>query len=626
VFREVEAPGRSRQSPPPADAPEALPGEIGFLQRHGVGREILVEAARQARACGVSADDALIRSGLLDETAFYRALAAETGLPFRETGELCVHALARYPEAVLSGLVPLAEELGPRLSYAYAPQGEAVVRLLAAGPRLDRGYCVATPTAIRNNVIAARGETVAREAADGLAVRTPHLSYRGGASRFQFGLGYGLGFGSGIAAAVAPAEGWLVASTLLGLGFLGSTGLRIAAMLEHVPTAPRRPFPRMPDRDLPTYTILIALHREAAIVPRLLAALCRLDYPAAKLDVKLVVEADDRDTAAALARAGPPGFAEIIAAPPGEPRTKPRALNVALPLARGEFVAVYDAEDVPDPGQLRLAVSTFARSEPEVACLQARLVIDNTNDGWLTRMFSIEYATLFDVMNPALARFDLPVPLGGTSNHFRRSVLQGLGGWDAWNVTEDADLGIRLAAAGYRVADLPSATLEEAPRQVGAWLRQRTRWMKGFLQVTVTHSRQPFGNLRRLGLAKTLGATAVCLGTVASAFGFPLFMLLALEAVLSGRLVEATTPSEILSASVGLTLFAAGVVALTLPPLEALRRRRWWGLLPFVPLMPVYYCLVSVAAWRGLLEFLLEPARWNKTEHGLARTSRAGLL
>ncbi len=195
-----------------------------------------------------------------------------------------------------------------------------------------------------------------------------------------------------------------------------------------------------------------------------------LDYPAAKLDIKLVIEADDEEIREAFSGITLPGSFQVIVAPPGAPRTKPRALNVALPFARGEYVAVYDAEDVPHPNQIRLAVETFARVPLDVACLQARLVIDNTEDSWITRLFTIEYATLFDVINPGLTRLDMPVPLGGTSNHFRKSVLQRLGGWDAWSVTEDAELGIRLAVAGYRVADLPSATLEEAPATLKAWM------------------------------------------------------------------------------------------------------------------------------------------------------------
>ncbi|NNM71694.1 glycosyltransferase [Enterovirga sp. DB1703] len=609
----------------PETVDRQLPAEIAFLARHGVPAGRLAEAAALGAAWDVPADAALIRSGLLAECEFYRALAAETGLPFAG-GPLPVHPRARLPEAVLAGLVPLATGDDARPGYAYAPHGRDVAEILARRAGLPAGFSITTPGAIRDSVIAARGSHVAALAADGLAARHPEFSYRGGASRLQLGLAYLAGLGSGLLSAWAPAESWACASIVLGGAFLGSTALRLAAALERVPVEPARPPPRIPDRDLPVYTVLIALHREARVVPRLLRAVAAIDYPAAKLDVKIVIEAGDAETAQALSSAPLPGFAEVIVAPEGEPRTKPRALNVALPLARGEFVTVYDAEDVPEPGQLRLAVSFFRRSPPEVACLQARLVIDNAHDGWLTRMFAIEYAALFDVTNPALARFDLPVPLGGTSNHFRRSVLQALGGWDAWNVTEDADLGFRLAAAGYRVADLPSATLEEAPHHLGAWLRQRTRWMKGFLQVSVTHSRRPWETLRRLGPLRAFGAWAMSFGTVASALGFPAFMVLAADALVTGRLLAADTPLAIASASVGATLFAAGLLAITIPPLEGVRRRGWSSLLPLVALMPVYYCLVSLAAWRGLLEFVLEPQRWNKTEHGLARTSRAGLL
>ncbi|MDB5557306.1 MAG: glycosyl transferase [Enterovirga sp.] len=601
-----------------------LPAEIAFLARHGVSRAILDDAARAAVLAGVSADRALIRGGLLPECDFYRCLAAETGLAFVE-GRLAVHLRARFPEAILASLVPLAAA-GDGLAFAYAPEGAAVAELLASRAHLVPRFCLTTPTAIRDSMLAARGDHVAALAADGLAAAHPEFSYRGGASRPQLGMAYLIGFISGALTIAFPDETWALASLCLGLAFLGSTALRLAVLLVTVPVAPARLPPRTPERDLPVYTVIVPLHREGRVVRRLLRALEALDYPSAKLDVKLVLEADDEETAAALAAIRRPGFLEVIVAPPGEPRTKPRALNVALPLARGTFVTVYDAEDVPDPGQLRLAVSVFARSLPDVACLQARLVIDNAGDGWLTRMFAIEYAALFDVTNPGLARFDLPIPLGGTSNHFRCSVLQALGGWDAWNVTEDADLGIRLAAAGYRVADLPSSTLEEAPRQLGAWLKQRTRWMKGFLQVCVTHSRRPRAAYRELGAARAFGAMAMSFGTVASALLFPAFMTLALEATLSGRLFRPETPLEIVRAAIGLTLFAAGLLALTLPPVAGLCRRGWPSLLPLVALMPAYYCLVSIAAWRGLLEFVLQPQRWNKTEHGLARTSRSGRL
>jgi cellulose synthase/poly-beta-1,6-N-acetylglucosamine synthase-like glycosyltransferase len=321
-----------------------------------------------------------------------------------------------------------------------------------------------------------------------------------------------------------------------------------------------------------------------------------------------------------------PNIFEVIVAPPGAPRTKPRALNIALPLARGDIVAIYDAEDVPHPHQLRLAVETFARVPLNVGCLQARLVIDNTEDSWVTRFFTIEYATLFDVINPGLARLDMPVPLGGTSNHFRRSVLQHLRGWDAWNVTEDADLGIRLVMAGYRVADLPSPTLEEAPASLRAWMKQRTRWMKGFMQVCVTHSRRPFRGLRSLGPARFFGAVTMTFGTVAAALGFPVFTVLSIKGLIDQSLFRAQTAFEVMTSALGIILFGAGLIAIILPALAGVVRRRWWGLLPYVPLLPFYYVLVSLAAWRGLAELFTDPFHWGKTEHGLARTSRTGML
>ena len=206
------------------------------------------------------------------------------------------------------------------------------------------------------------------------------------------------------------------------------------------------------------------------------------DYPRGKLDIKLVIEHDDRATRLAIVALDLPAIYEIVVAPIGWPRTKPRALNIALPLVRGELLVIFDAEDAPAPGQLREAAERFLRAPRELACLQARLAIDNIEDSWLTRLFAIEYAVLFDVLNPGLAGLGLPLPLGGSSNHFRTEVLREVCGWDAWNVTEDADLGLRLARFGYGVGILPSSTQEEAPAFIDAWLRQRRRWSKGWMR------------------------------------------------------------------------------------------------------------------------------------------------
>ena len=222
------------------------------------------------------------------------------------------------------------------------------------------------------------------------------------------------------------------------------------------------------------------------------------DYPRSKLDIKLVVERDDEAARRALKSLDLPARYEIVVAPSGLPATKPRALNVALPAARGALVVVYDAEDEPDADQLRLAAARFA-AEPYVHCLQAALTIDNAADSWISAMFAIEYATLFDLIDPGFAALDLPIPLGGTSNHFRVDTLKRVGGWDAWNVTEDADLGMRLASAGARVGALASSTTEEAPAEFAAWFRQRVRWQKGWMQTLIVHSRRPLRFARALG-------------------------------------------------------------------------------------------------------------------------------
>jgi cellulose synthase/poly-beta-1,6-N-acetylglucosamine synthase-like glycosyltransferase len=306
----------------------------------------------------------------------------------------------------------------------------------------------------------------------------------------------------------------------------------------------------------------------------------------------------------------------VIVAPPGEPRTKPRALNVALPLARGAYTVVYDAEDQPDPQQLRRAVSLFRDLPEHVACLQARLAIREPHN-WLTRLFAIEYAALFDVINPGLIASGVPLPLGGTSNHFRTAALRDLVGWDAWNVTEDADLGIRLARLGYAVHDLPSSTYEEAPPTLGVWLRQRARWMKGFMQTCITHMRRPATVLAQLGPSGLFGALTMTYGTVISALGYPFFTAAFLVGLWDGSLLQLDTPLHLAWSTTSCVLFGAGLAAMILPAVVGIARRRWWWLLAYVPLLPLYYVLISAAAWRGLGELVFKTYHWNKTEHGL---------
>jgi cellulose synthase/poly-beta-1,6-N-acetylglucosamine synthase-like glycosyltransferase len=601
----------------------ALPIEIAFLSRYDVSEQVLRVAARQARAAGVYADETLIRNGHLDEDLYYRALAVELGLPFLG-GRLRLSSHTRFPESALTGVARLAPD-EPGAQFVLAPAGRRVAWMLEQARAMSHGFAITTPSLLSKAVFERCSGQIARHASQHLAERRPHEAFGDGLRPRQLLFAAAASGALAFAGVLAPDATLIALMLISGVIFLGMVMLRLAAAREVIPIKPSS-LPRRPDRLLPAYTIIVPLRRERRVLARLIRALDALDYPKSKLDAKLVIEADDREMIDALAATRLPAYCEVIVAPPGQPRTKPRALNVALPLARGELVVVYDAEDVPDCAQLRLAAETFARAAPEVACLQARLVIDNTDDNWLTRLFTIEYAALFDVINPALAALDFPVPLGGTSNHFRASILRDVQGWDAWNVTEDADLGMRLALAGYRVRDLPSSTLEEAPVTLPAWLKQRTRWMKGFMQVVITHSRRPVVALKALGPVRFFAATTMTLGTVATALGYPVFTGLSLLGLSNGSLLKAETPVEVAQTAIGLTLFAAGLAAMTLPAVAGVRRRGWTYLLPFVVLLPFYYVLVSLAAWRALFELASDPSGWHKTDHGLARTSRAGLL
>jgi glycosyltransferase XagB len=345
------------------------------------------------------------------------------------------------------------------------------------------------------------------------------------------------------------------------------------------------------------------------------------DYPPEKLDVKFVVEPDDEETQQALANLELGVPFEIVTAPAFGPRTKPKALNVALPLVRGAFTVVYDAEDKPEPDQLRLAVAAFHDGGRRLACLQATLTIDNTADNWLTRMFTASYAGQFDILLPALAATRLPLPLGGSSNHFRTALLRKVGGWDPYNLTEDADLGMRLCRLGYRTDVLPSATYEEAPARFKAWLKQRTRWYEGWMQTWLVHMRRPRQLWRDLNPIGAFTFQLLLAGNVLSALVHPFFMAVLAYLLLTRPPLQALSAMGKPSAFYFATLLA-GYASTIILDANGLRRRgllrHGWALL----FTPIYWFLLSWAAWRALVKLLHDPLHWEKTEHGLAKTSR----
>ncbi|MGY6411760.1 MAG: glycosyltransferase family 2 protein [Alkalilacustris sp.] len=382
-----------------------------------------------------------------------------------------------------------------------------------------------------------------------------------------------------------------------------------------VPAADGWQAPRPTIARMPVVSLLVPLHGERAIAPRLVARLGRLAWPRGLLDVILVVEEDDRSTRRALDDAGLPPWMRVLAVPPGGLRTKPRALNYALDHCRGGVIGILDAEDAPEPDQIHQVVRRFHARGAEVACLQGVLGYYNASENWLSRCFAVEYATWFRLMLPGLERLGLVVPLGGTTVYFRREALERVGAWDAHNVTEDADLGLRLARQGYRTELIPAETGEEATCRPLAWVRQRSRWTKGFAITYATHMRDPRALWRDLGAWRFWGVQVLFLSTLTQALLAPLLwsfwgLMLGLGHPLEGML--GMTGLVVLT---GLFLGAEAInITLGIVAVSQKRGLRW--LRPWVPTLHFYHPLASLAGLKALWEVIVRPVYWDKTCHG----------
>jgi cellulose synthase/poly-beta-1,6-N-acetylglucosamine synthase-like glycosyltransferase len=519
--------------------------------------------------------------------------------------------------------VPLPSEEGGVV--ALNGQSFSISKLIALSRKLgakSRHLKLVTRQDLIDSVTRSCGSVLVERAVAGLMRARPEWSAKAGMALWQVYAGViagGVGFG---AACVAPRETLILSGLLLSLFFLLAFLLRLAAVFSLAfPGAKTRKPQLLSDAELPRYTVLVPLFKEAKILPYLVKALTQLDYPPAKLDIKLVLEEVDTATIDAASKLPFPGNVDRITVPDRQPRTKPKALNYALQFATGDLAVIYDAEDRPEPDQLRKAATVFHHASADVACLQARLDYFNAKENWLSRQFTIEYATLFRGLLPLLSRFRLPLPLGGTSNHFRIGVLRALGAWDPYNVTEDADLGMRLHRAGYRVQTLDSTTYEEACCQSVPWVKQRTRWLKGWMQTFGVHMRAPAATLRETGLAGFLAFQAYFAGIIVSSLAHPLFYLLLAWDAIEGTLFKAgaTFRDDILLA-IAIVNFIGGYavnLALGVMSLRGTGHRGLWRHVIFVPL---YWLYVSAAAYRAVLQLIRAPFYWEKTEHGVSRT------
>jgi cellulose synthase/poly-beta-1,6-N-acetylglucosamine synthase-like glycosyltransferase len=461
------------------------------------------------------------------------------------------------------------------------------------------------------------GKKILARATCGLFASHPQFSARRRVTLCQMLAFLLLAVFPGISLAFFPASAvWTGASVVVGLFFLSVVALRLFCLFPLPPSGKRNAMD-LNDAELPIYSVLVPVFRETSVLRQLLRALLHLNYPAEKLDIKIIVEETDTTMRRALRKHDLPPHFEVIVVPQGSPQTKPRALNYALQFCRGSLLTIYDAEDVPEPNQLREVARKFSGAGEKLARLQAQLGFYNPNENWLTRQFTVEYATLFGLILPALASHNLPLPLGGTSNHFRTRNLRQIGGWDPYNVTEDADLGLRLARLGFRTGVVESLTYEEANTQLLNWLRQRARWIKGFMQTWLVHMRNPVKTGRELGPTGFWTLQAFTAGIFVSALFHPFFIAVTLWYLALGPL----SPSFLLTVlnCLSLELFALGYCVTMLAGCVALRKRGLGGWWFTIASMPFYWLLISVAAWLALWQFIFAPFTWNKTEHGLSK-------
>lgn len=585
-----------------------------------------IAAARErAAAVGVGADRVLITAGQLSEETYLSALGESLGVAFEPLDGI---ARARCPvgddtliQSTATGLLPLSDN--GELVLVVAPRGLAARRLitiLESDPALAQRFRFTTGERLSRFVLRQAGEAVAARATNRLKQTFPALS-AGPRSAHKVSVPLALaGVIAVVGTGIAPLVALHVIAVTLAAVFLAWLGLRLATAL--IPKLrPRQS--AMSDDALPVYSVVSALYREAIAVDGLLRAIEHLDYPAEKLDVIVALEADDDETRAAIAARRYRVPISVVTVPPGGPRTKPKALNFALAFARGTFTVIYDAEDRPEPNQLRRALQAFVSGSRKLACVQARLCIDNTVDSWLARLFTAEYAGQFDVFLPGLAVGHLPLPLGGSSNHFRTTTLRAIGAWDPYNVTEDADLGMRLARFGYLATMIDSTTYEEAPAQLDPWLRQRTRWFKGWMQTWLVHMREPHRLLRELGWPGFCCFQLMVGGNTLAVLVHPLFLLGLTTVALTGvPLWTSDTFTGVVLPSIYASTASLGYLVSAGLGLLGLSRRGLMANAWVLLLTPVHWLLLSIAAWRALHQLVVAPYAWEKTTHGLARHSR----
>ncbi len=621
IFGPLRAPNFEELGPPPSDSPRI--GDL-LVANGAVSDEQIETALREQHRTGSRIGDVLLHAGAIREDDLVAALAEQYEMPVLdiEDGHVDADVVRLIPEPLARELRVAAvaeDELTLYLAAADALDADAMERL----ERYTDKEVVAflAPASLVDEILEA---TYSAEylhlSVDDLRERRPEDC------AFEVVTGPQKGFI--VVLLIVIAIGFVLSPRITGIALVGLASLFYLATsaykfrltykaLGHpyeVET-PLAEVDALDERRLPVYSILVPLYKEAGVLPALAAALEGLNYPKTQLDILLLCEEDDEESILAIEAMELPPHFRLVVVPHALPKTKPKACNYGLMLARGDVTVIFDAEDRPDPDQLKKVIVAFSKSEPNVTCVQAKLNYYNPEQNLLTRWFTTEYSMWFELLLPGLDADGAPIPLGGTSNHFITSRLRELGAWDPYNVTEDADLGIRLHKAGYRTAMVDSTTLEEANSDVGNWIRQRSRWIKGYIQTYLVHMRNPVKLLRQSGVKGFISFQLLVGGTFIFLLNPIFWALTTIFFITQAGFIQALFPTFVFYLAACM-LFVGNFVFLYLNVAGSIQRGMF-GLAKYALLTPLYWGLMSIAAWKGFFQLITNPFYWEKTTHGL---------
>jgi len=604
-----------RQVGTPGEEPGASESYAAQLVRNGaISASDMALVQLVQKHCDAPLERILLAEGLTDEDTLLRAHAARlttrcvspadmAGLAMRDTA-------ASPGDLLRAGALPVTDRDGMPATLTHRP-----ITNFAVPP----GRMLMAPRKQVQAEIAQRLRTTLTQAAQARVPETESCRTWGGRLGLRLGLTLSL---LGLVCALTfafPLTVFAIFAFWAALTLVVTISLKLAAFIARISQEDKPPPPNLgpvAGAPLPRVSIMVPLFRETEIAHALIARLQRLTYPKCLLDVILVLEEEDDLTRQTLAQIDLPPWMRAVIVPDGQPRTKPRAMNYALDFCEGDIIGIFDAEDAPAPDQITAVARRFQQAPPDVVCLQGILDYYNPRQNWLARCFTIEYAAWFRMIMPGMARLGLAIPLGGTTLYFRRDILEKLGGWDAHNVTEDADLGFRLARHGYRTEMIATVTCEEANCHLWPWIKQRSRWLKGYMTTYLVHMRHPRRLYRQLGAWKFWGFQAhfvsalsqVVLAPVLWSFWLVLFALPhPMDWVIPRDTLVVLCSLFLIVEVLGMVIHAAAVSG------RDHRHLMWW-----VPTMHFYAPLGAIAAYKALYELVLKPFFWDKTVHGLS--------